>query len=280
VLTLLTNYLVALTWIDAATERVREGTIPEAFDVTPRIATAFVVAVGDEWFLLTAGHTLADLKAACQSGRRIIKARLIDSPGRSQQMGPIPFDFDLDQCAFVDADGLDYGLIHLRFHYAELLRKGERRAFDRSHWGSPSGRYDDYVLLGFPSSHRLIRSTRVGPETTQVDVASATPLLPLQPTPDPPECLVKAAERFYAKVPRGLGYVEGELRPVLDDIEGMSGGPVVGVRYGDDGTIDYELIAVQSTWAKDSRVLAACPVQKLLSTLEEMIDAESEPVGG
>jgi hypothetical protein len=58
------------------------------------------------------------------------------------------------------------------------------------------------------------------------------------------------------------GWFVGRLYPEvkIDDIAGMSGGPIYGFRKNDDGQWVYHVVALQSRWRKTSRVIFGCPV--------------------
>jgi len=88
-----------------------------------------------------------------------------------------------------------------------------------------------------------------------------------------------AAERFYARVPLPIGSADG--RDIsLTDIAGMSGGPVFAVAHDGKNTLRYWVVAVQSTWLKSSRILAACPIKPLISGILRSMDQHEEELEG
>ena len=53
-------------------------------------------------------------------------------------------------------------------------------------------------------------------------------------------------------------------------IEGMSGGPIIGLKSGGDGgTANYWVIAVQSSWYASSRIVCASPLSESRDVLRQ-----------
>ena len=79
---------------------------------------------------------------------------------------------------------------------------------------------------------------------------------------------------------KGPNFLYGELLnrgypspDVLGSIKGMSGGPVVSIERGSDGELRYYLVAVQSAWLPESRIVRATAFQVLLEGID---DAKSQ----
>ena len=88
------------------------------------VATAFILSAENEWFLVTAGHVALDIKSYLQNPKYSLnKALLYDYGGLSAvHREPIPFELIPDNLlVFGDEITLDYGVIHLRPHYKDLL---------------------------------------------------------------------------------------------------------------------------------------------------------------
>ena len=78
-------------------------------------------------------------------------------------------------------------------------------------------------------------------------------------------------------MPIAGGIVEG-CQTKLTDIDGMSGGPIFAIKWIDSQNIRYWVVAVQSSWLRSERILAACPILPLVNAIEQSIDVkEKEP---
>ena len=132
---------------------------------------------------------------------------------------------------------------------------------------------DVHFLVGFPRQARNVAVSSFRADGN-VAVEIGAPLLPVYQVAEPPNVLRSKFERFYAKVPITRGKVDGE-DVILDDIDGMSGGPIFAVKEI-DGRFRYWAIAVQSGWARQSRVLAACYTAPLVYALKKMIDGHRD----
>lgn len=264
------RHVVALSLLDAERE-FEEDSLPLDYQPGHILFSAFVISVQNIWFLITAGHILRDIETRIKSGRRIVKARLIDSLQDNQNKMSIPFDFhDAPKAPiYREEEGIDYGVILLRACYVRLLVAGGTRAFNENEYKDLPGKAEKYFLLGFPSQARKINHTRreLGGNIT-IDIGC--PLLPIQPVDDPPAELRLTEKRFYVKVPiiPGNRYAEDGI---MTDIDGMSGGPIIAVKKINSGEIRYWIIGVQSGWLKSKRILAACYMEPLINALQGCI---------
>ncbi|HTQ39188.1 MAG TPA: hypothetical protein VMJ32_09165, partial [Pirellulales bacterium] len=225
----LCQHLISLSWIDSGKESSDPGSSDDlkAFSVS-----AFVISVRNIWFLVTAGHIINDIESRRQNGRKIISARLIDGIGSSKSFPSIPFDLDNCHCWSIYEQGLDYALIPLLPLYTKQLIAGGVQALDEGAWREVPNDLNGYFLIGFPTQVQTIRIDGNG-QSGIVNVELNTPLLQVFPVYDPPEELKKVNDRFYAKVPVIQGEAGGR-HSMLTDIDGMSGGPLFGVKQVDD----------------------------------------------
>jgi hypothetical protein len=60
------------------------------------------------------------------------------------------------------------------------------------------------------------------------------------------------------KFPRFIGRINVEI-PF--NIKGMSGGPIFGLTEKPDGTDEYTVVALQSRWIQDHRIIFGCPLR-------------------
>jgi hypothetical protein len=90
-----------------------------------------------------------------------------------------------------------------------------------------------------------------------------------------------------AGIPWNLWPDSVEYAGVVDDIDGMSGGPIFTLKnVGNEWR--YFVIGIQSGWYPDSRVIAACPFASLGAALEEIVmevhlkldEQKNQPVRG
>lgn len=264
------RHIIGLAWTDARTEPDGPAQDPDAYDPRVFCVSAFVVSVRDIWFLVTAGHILRDLEGRLQAGRRILHSKLIDALASPVSPPPIPFTLGETPQSYVCVDGFDYGLIPLRPAFVDPLRAGGVVALAEKAWADIPDAPDGHFLLGFPSQAIECAVTSHG-EEGNVNVKIATPLLPIHPVHDPPRVLQCSAPRFYGRVPVTTGDVGGRT-VTLTDIDGMSGGPIFAVKRIGQDRYRYWVVAVQSSWERKSRVLAACLIQPLFEAIARCID--------
>jgi hypothetical protein len=88
--------------------------------------------------------------------------------------------------------------------------------------------------------------------------------IPVEKISEPPVELAKKTERFYGRINLRAG---GSAN--IDDIDGMSGGPIIGFKknHPEVGKDAYWLIGVQSGWHRATMTIAACPIQQFIQFL-------------
>lgn len=220
--------------------------------------SGFVVDVSGEWFYVTAGHILRDIRTALASGSSFGIWRLDDQTAGNRFSGKaVPYDFDVETWLVLEDArmGLDYAAVHLGDFYRRPLEEGGVTPIAKSAWSDHVTEHDHWVLMGIPS------------ETVEYDgksfIAARVVLSPLIPADEPVLAGTKANNQFYAEP------IDGSEQ-YFKDVDGMSGGPVfalkkVGERWA------YGVIGVQSAWYPTSRTLAVCPFTSFGLALEEVV---------
>lgn len=269
----LCRHIVGVVWTDEnwGDRRARTG----QRDPETLAFSAFVISVRGVWFLVTAGHVARQLRQRLSEGRRVIAARLMDGFSGQGSSPPVPFPLGETPQWSLYQDGLDYALFPLRPGYARPLAAGGVVPLSEEQWAEPPEAADRYFLLGFPSE---VMKTSLAEDGRRGDVSVmlGTPLLPIQPLKDPPEELAHQPHRFFASVPM-LAHPERE-GVVVGSIEGMSGGPIFAVEFTGATAPRYWVVAVQSTWLKNSRILAACWMKPLADAIaKSMADHVADP---
>ncbi len=273
----LCRHIVSLTWVDVNTKARRAKTgekrAPEALAVS-----AFVISVKGVWFLVTAGHVIRQLEQRLADGRRIVTARIMDGFATDKALPPIPFPLSETPCLTIYKSGFDYALLPLRPGYALPLLEGGVLALDEAGWKDPPKAAHAHFLLGFPAEvtkTSVVESDSKGAAFFRV----GTPLLPVETVEEIPEEFQYQPNRFFGRVPIFTQDDEDERR--VEDIEGMSGGPIFAVRFSKKRrTLSYWVVAVQSKWLKKPRLIAGCPIQPVADAIAESMSEHREELAG
>ena len=225
-----------------------KNTALEEVDLPPRFATCSgtLIFIEGALYFLTAGHVLKELKALRDCEQiQIENASLADVFGAKRISDtPIPFDLKDAPLCFIDDEelGLDFGVIPIGYHHANLLSENGVIALSEKNWIEQDNvKFDGYMMLGFPAelvSERISSSCRVDIQPTMFAVSR------LGLTPD---CQA-------TKYPRFVGQVSPDLS--LKSLKGMSGGLILG--FQTDPQLRYWVVAVQSTWRPETRRVYGC----------------------
>ena len=215
--------------------------------------SAFVISVNNIWFLITAGHCIGKVDKCLRAGWLIENCLLLDGFGSEAKHHDAPhFDYLKEAHTYQDDRdlGLDYGVIVLREYYVNLLRANGVVALDETAWLDKPESPKAYFLMGLPDElqEMSVKLSKIQPM-----------LIELEQTLEPPDLLVKEFDRFYANI---------VSKESPESISGMSGGPILAIQEKSDGNLEYRLVAIQSSWIKDTRVIAACYVRDIALHLD------------
>lgn len=219
-------------------------------------ASCFVILAEGIGFLVTAGHIIAEMQSNMAAGVTYSKYRLQDR--RAGNVFPsIPYDFNLDEWIVIhgDENGTDYAVAPLSGLVASNLAVGGIEPLGENTWGKlPFEQYPVWLLVGIPSETHSIEG---GQHRLKLV------LLPLTPTECPPDLLNPPVNKILAKIVEqpGLDSV------TINDIAGMSGGPIFGVQK-DDVSARYWAIGIQSSWLPKHRIVCFCPLPDFLAGLK------------
>jgi hypothetical protein len=210
-------------------------------------------------FLLTAGHILRELQEAIKSDEiELRETVLADTFGTNRTCDlPIPFDLKSADLFFIDDDeGLDFGLILMRPYYLRLLNANGIVAIREINWKHQHTiKYDMYLMMGFPAEFTSEYIDVRG--QAQVGVT----MFGVRRLDEPPLDLpAKRSPRFV-----------GELLPQfpLSSVKGMSGGPILG--FNTTPPIRYWIVALQSTWLRERRLVFGCPLPTLAALITDRL---------
>lgn len=223
------------------------------------VFSGFVVAVAGQWFYMTAGHILRDIRKALEGGSTFKIWRFGDqTAGNRFNNTAIPYDFNIEQWFVLEESdaGLDYATVHISGLYRQQLDAGGVTALDKNAWGDHLAEHEHWALIGIPQ------------ETVSYDretiISARFVMTPLLPTDAPPLAEQKVQNQFFAKL-------ADDSEQFVQDVVGMSGGPVFMLRQINDSW-KYKVIGVQSGWYPSTRVVAVCPFATFGQALEPVVE--------
>lgn len=226
--------------------------------------TCFVLEMWDQWFLVTAGHVL--LNHLYDPDRKNVVCTIFDAWKKGTSQLPTPFLLPEVRLA-LDEDGLDLGLIPIDPFYRRQLAANGIKAFDERVSRPLPTDMLKYVVVGLPDQFITRRPTATG----NVELLVSPTIVPLDAV-DPPPGMSTPFPRFYGKI---AGPRRNEHTGVsLDEMSGFSGGPILGFRANENGQMHYYLVAIQSGWRRDLRVVAGPLMPAIANWIETRLRAE------
>jgi hypothetical protein len=207
-------------------------------------------------FFLTAGHILEDLELARNSNDiKFTSAVLADTFG-VKRVSNIPIPFDLKNAKLLhindEEEGLDFGVIHLSTYYVRLLAANGVVVLEEANWARQNEvSFDCYAMLGFPEEF-------VSEDVNDAGEGIVYPSMFRVHRHEPPP-----ADTPITRHPRFVGRIDQDLP--LNSVKGMSGGPIFGFSIGAETR--YWVVALQSTWRAQSRIVYGCSLPVLASLM-------------
>ncbi|WP_165226453.1 hypothetical protein [Aquisphaera insulae] len=160
--------------------------------------------------------------------------------------------------------GMDFGVIFLRAHDADLMLGNRLEPVGPPNWVKVPETFDHYYMLGLPGE--LVRPQGQG-------IWSAQPILiPVERLHARPACYQEQSDPMF------YGVVDTQER--VKSIKGMSGGPILGLKLDENGIGRYWFIGVQSGWYPPERIVCATPLADvrdiLITGMQRMLEQDAE----
>jgi hypothetical protein len=220
-------------------------------------ASCFVLHAGG-WFLVTAAHVINDVKLALSQGVRFDSWALHDEAAGHQFKFGVPIAFDPEEWWFAndEAAGLDYAALPLSELAAKALQAGGVVPLSAAAWRNAlAEEFRAHLLLGMPSESVSLTGT---------GMSGRLVMLPLMICAPPTGCDNRIENMFFAKIRDN----DSPDVQTVRNIEGMSGGPIFGIRLI-DGVEKYSAIGIQSGWWSDSRIVSCCRLEGFARALHD-----------
>ncbi len=259
------QHLLAIAWYQGQTN-------PEGqFNRPPecKLASAFLVhPVVDNFeftLLATAAHIFTDYeKDTTKKGLTARSHVLFDAWGPKAKCGlPIPCNIFEEPRSFLDDldTGRDYAFVQLFDFYHRPLSQ-TTTPFPRDVWaGADLDRFNQFFMVGLPAE---VANVVTGSEGARhfFTVRPRPELLVLDRCEPPSDLTGSDSHQFVAQI---VG------RNDLADIRGMSGGPIIGVEDLGGGNHKYALVAMQSRWLPDRRIVAGTLMSEIARDIDNAL---------
>ncbi|MHB8864958.1 MAG: hypothetical protein ACYC6N_21335 [Pirellulaceae bacterium] len=232
-------------------------------------------AVGDKWFMITAGHCIDEYLKLAKSPRAVITGRvLVDYFGTgAPHRDPILYNFEDEQYSHVDSEeqGLDFALIQVSPLLRKQLEANGNLPLTPASWAKADQfPFESFYVFGFPA------------ESSDPFEIGGRPGGIMRPEMMP---VRKLADDSSRRFPRFKAEIID--RGGLKSVKGFSGGPIFGVVYG-GGEIRFYVVAIQSRW-DEVKIVFGCPIFMIvhvmlenywLSQQDAAADSRSTPASG
>jgi len=167
------------------------------------------------------------------------------------------------------SEGLDLGVVAIQGLDAGNIRANEAvRPLDERVWRTlRSTTIEGHYLIGFPSAWTEVTSRTERNATVRRRIKADIACLPVGVLPPDESDQGHGRKLFPAKVLPYLDMPEFEV----DDIGGMSGGPLLSVGRTDKGQVAYRLVGLEATWRRSDSRIQVVPIASIVPALETWV---------
>ena len=230
--------------------------------------SGFTIEMQDRWFWVTAGHCLKMLDENIPAKTmELFRTEFMDCFGPGQPvLHGVPFTYEPGCGFFIEKRhlALDFGVIPLPDLYRQNMVTNGVVAISRNNWERQSElTFSEYRILGFPADDKV--------ETFDASGGAEAEIRPVM-------MVIDRIEQDEINDPPGGAWFIGRIPDDIDirSVEGMSGGPIFGFRMGASGQWHYQIVALQSWWRPDSRIIFGCSLPLFAEVVQNALENEAK----
>ena len=231
--------------------------------------TGFLLEHTNRLLWLSAGHVVEEIESALSSDRfRVSQFCWLDNYEDPKAPAVPVHRRDMPMHSWKQSS-LDLGVVlPSLLDTGNLLRNEKLQLMEERVWrnlaqANPEGFY----AIGYPRPWTTHTQKQVSPTQALHSLRADLACLPLaettSPAPPPDDRWLDTAA-FYGKILPFPDMPDFEV----DDIKGMSGGPVLSVERNKDGRIVYRLVGIVQSWYPSQGIVRAEPIARVAETIE------------
>ena len=234
------------------------------------VYSGFLLDRNDNLLWVTAGHVVDRVFAIQESlDFQISVMAWLDWYEKPGATGVPVHDRSLEMKSW-KAEGLDLGVVSIRGLDAGNLRANPKvRPVEEQIWKNLNeASIEGYYLIGFPEAWTDIRSRPAGEGKTRRSIRADIACLPVEELP-------RIEDHEGSGTEGSSDQFRGRIMPYLDlpdfdvqDIGGMSGGPILAVERTEIGQIAYRIAGLVSTWRSSDQQIQIVPIHLIVSAIE------------
>ena len=242
-------------------------------------ASGFLLFYQNRHLWITAGHVIQSIDDFFQNTKYDVRRTAwIDNENNNfkSKYNTIPLDYLSTRRFCLINEELDLGVIRLDGLYLQnILRNDSNKWLTEEVWrnnnlSNPEG----FFLVGYPDETKVCENVKEGDRNCSISNIC---------------CITNPVERIARKESEENEFWNypdwfyGKALPItkddgskLNDIKGMSGGPILGVERTPDEKIIYRLFGIQSGWLPASKILRATPIENVIKLIDEGIKTSDD----
>ena len=232
--------------------------------------TGFILNHKENFLWLTAGHVIENITAVLSSTNFSLSViRWLDG---YDVAGAESFPVNVANLRMKSwvSEGLDFGVIAFSDLEKQIISANKNiSVMNEKIWknlnkASPEG----YYVIGYPRIWNIYKETPIESNkvlrSIKADLA-CLPLEPISPVANAEDPFWDKKNAFYGKI---IKYPDLEdFR--IDDIVGMSGGPILSIERTSESKFAYRLVGIQVKWKPEMKIICAEPIESIALALSK-----------
>lgn len=228
-----------------------------------RVLSGFLVSFDNLLLWFTAGHVIDQLKndLSC-SDVRINRMRWLDRFAiKGAESIPIT-GIEAFSSKEIGIPQLDFGVIRISGLEEKNLRKNSRvKVFTPQAWyNAENSNPEGFYLLGFPKESLLISDELKEQPAMWINLVTL-PIQRIKPGSSAEGEFWEDKDAFYGQI---LSFIDNNPYSQINDIDFMSGGPIISIERDAKHGFKYRLFAIQRGWLQKRRIIRAEPFNRIM----------------
>jgi hypothetical protein len=242
-------------------------------------SSGFLLLYQNRCLWITAGHVLQKIDDLFQNEKCDVKRTAwIDNNeiNTANEFNAIPFDYLQARKFCKNNDKMDLGVIRLEDLYLRTIAVNQSNkwltedTWRNNNLSNPEG----FFLVGYPDETKVCGNEKRSDGNYSISKISciSNPVEKIARKESDKNEFWNYPDWFYGKA---LPITKDDSTK-LNNIEGMSGGPILGIERTPDERVIYKLFGIQSSWLPQSKILRATPIENVITLIDEAIKTNDD----
>lgn len=235
------------------------------------VYTGFLLRHRDHLLWLTAGHVVDEIESILSSkGFKPSRICWLDDYDNQNANAVLVHRKNMEMRSWKN-ENLDFGIIvPSLLDVGNLLSNNKVEVIEESIWkGLNQAEPEGYYAIGYPRPWTRHTPNRVSDKQILHSIEADLAILPIEQIPAPQDLADSESwsddTAFYGKILPYKDFPEFDV----EEVKGMSGGPILSVERDPSGRIRYRLVGIIQSWFRSKAIIRAEPIDRIAQAISD-----------